>query len=180
MNAKMSEEQNDNFDEAVAGSTTQAAESGKDQTAQLQSDLNEARDRALRAQAELENVRKRLRKEMEDERRYALMPLVADLLPVVDNLGRAITAAEKNADVAGLLEGVKLVAQQFETALERHQCKRIEALGMPFDPNVHAAILQQPSAEQPPNTVVLVAQEGYQLHDRVVRPAQVIVSKAVE
>ena len=123
---------------------------------------------------------KRLRKEMEDERRYALMPLVADLLPVVDNLGRAITAAEKNADVAGLLEGVKLVAQQFETALERHQCKRIEALGMPFDPNVHAAILQQPSAEQPPNTVVLVAQEGYQLHDRVVRPAQVIVSKAVE
>ncbi|MBA4017374.1 MAG: nucleotide exchange factor GrpE [Pirellula sp.] len=175
--AKMSEEQNDNFDEAVAGSTMEAGDPAKDQIAQLQSDLNEARDRALRAQAELENVRKRLRKEMDDERRYALMPLVADLLPVVDNLGRAITAAEKNADVNSLLEGVKLVSQQLDTALGRHNAKRIEALGMPFDPNVHAAIMQQPSADQPPNTVVMVAQDGYQLHDRVVRPAQVIVSK---
>lgn len=180
MSTKMSEEQNDNFDEAVAGSTVEAVESAKDQVAQLQSDLNEARDRALRAQAELENVRKRLRKEMDDERRYALMPLVADLLPVVDNIGRAVAATEKNADVHSLLEGVKLVAQQLETALARHHCKRIEALGMPFDPNVHAAIMQQPSAEQPPNTVVMVAQDGYQLHDRVVRPAQVIVSKAME
>ena len=150
--------------------------------AQLAAEANEAKDRALRAQAELENVRRRLRKEMDDERRYAAMPLVTDLLPVVDNLGRAVAAAEKNAaksaETSGLLEGVKLVSQQFEGVLARHHAVKIEALGKPFDPNVHAAIMQQPTDEYPPGTVVLVAQEGYQLHDRVVRPAQVIVSSA--
>ena len=161
-----------NENEAVAGTV--------DPTAQLQAELDDAKDRALRAQAELENVRKRLRREMDDERKYALMPLVADLLPVGDNIARAVTAAEKSPEASGLLDGVKLVAQQLEGVLARHNTKRIEALGKPFDPNVHAAILQQPSADQPANTVLQVAQEGYQLHDRVVRPAQVIVSKAAE
>jgi len=148
--------------------------------AQLAAEANEAKDRALRAQAELDNVRKRLRKEMEDERRYALMPLVNDLLPVVDNIGRAVAAAEKDSaksgDVSSLLTGVKLVAQQLEAVLSRHHTVKIEAQGKPFDPNVHAAIMQQPTDEYAPGTVVMVAQEGYQLHDRVVRPAQVIVS----
>ncbi|MCE9608280.1 MAG: nucleotide exchange factor GrpE [Planctomycetia bacterium] len=146
--------------------------------AQLAAEANEAKDRALRAQAELDNVRKRLRKEMDDERRYALMPLVTDLLPVVDNIGRALTAAEKSADASSLLTGVKLVAQQLEAILARHHTVKIEAQGKPFDPNVHAAIMQQPTDEYPPNTVVMVAQEGYQLHDRVVRPSQVIVSSS--
>ncbi len=146
--------------------------------AQLAAEANEAKDRALRAQAELDNVRKRLRKEMEDERRYAAMPLVTDLLPVVDNIGRAMAAAEKSSEASSLLTGVKLVAQQLEGVLARHNTVKIDALGKPFDPNVHAAIMQQPTDEYPPGTVVMVAQEGYQLHDRVVRPAQVIVSSA--
>jgi molecular chaperone GrpE len=150
--------------------------------AQLAAEANEAKDRALRAQAELDNVRKRLRKEMEDERRYAAMPLVTDLLPVVDNIGRALAAAEKDsaksAESSGLIAGVKLVAQQLEGVLARHHAVKIEALGKPFDPNFHAAIMQQPTDEYPPGTVVMVAQEGYQLHDRVVRPAQVIVSSS--
>lgn len=139
-------------------------------------ELSAAKDRALRAQAELDNYRKRMRKEMEDERRYAQLPLLSDLLPVIDNVQRAIQAAEKSTEGAGLLAGFKMVAQQLEGVLSRHHCRRIEALHKPFDPHLHAAILQQPTGEFPPNTVVQVAQEGYQLHDRVLRPAQVIVS----
>jgi molecular chaperone GrpE len=144
--------------------------------AELERELADAKDRVLRTQAELENVRKRMRREMEDERKYAQTPLLGDLLPVVDNIGRAVAAAEKNADSSGLLAGVKLVAKQLEDVLAKHHCVRIDALGKPFDPNFHAAIQQQPSADQPPNTVILVAQEGYKVHDRVLRPSQVIVS----
>ncbi|MGH7137055.1 MAG: nucleotide exchange factor GrpE, partial [Pirellulales bacterium] len=104
------------------------------------------------------------------------LPLLGDLLPVLDNVQRAIQAAEKSPDAGGLLAGFKMVAQQLDSVLSRHQCLRIDALHKPFDPHLHAAIMQQPTNEYPPNTVVQVAQEGYQLHDRVLRPAQVIVS----
>jgi len=177
----MSKENNMNAESNDEAETYEAAgqEAPLDlKIAQLAAEANEAKDRALRAQAELDNVRKRLRKEMEDERRYAAMPLVTDLLPVVDNIGRAVAAAEKSADSSSLLAGVKLVAQQLEAILARHHTIKIDALGKPFDTNVHAAIMQQPTDEYPPGTVVMVAQEGYQLHDRVVRPAQVIVSSA--
>ena len=142
----------------------------------LRTQLAAAKDRALRSQAELDNYRKRVRKEMEDERRYAQLPLLSDLLPVLDNVSRAIQAAEKSPDASGLLAGFKMVSQQLENVLSRHHCQRIDALHKPFDPHLHAAIMQQPSSEYPPNTVVQVAQEGYQLHDRVLRPTQVIVS----
>lgn len=143
----------------------------------LRAEALEAKDRALRAQAELENVRKRMRREMEDERRYALLPLLRDLLPVVDNMGRAIEATSTSAaDASGLLAGVKILAQQLETTFSQYHCHRITALGEPFDPHRHAAISQQPSNEYPAGVVMLVAQDGYQLHDRVIRPAQVIVS----
>lgn len=148
--------------------------------ARLEAELAEAKDRVLRGQAELENVRKRLRKEMDDERRYAETSLLGDLLPVVDNLGRAMEAGEKAADAASLLQGVKLVAQQLDGVLKKHNCTQIPSFGHPFDPNFHQAIGRQPSAENPPNTVLIVAQEGYKLHDRVLRPSQVIVSAAPE
>lgn len=159
-----------------AAAAEAAFEAGEMEIGKLRADLEDASDRVLRAQAELENYRKRARREMEDERRYAAIPLLSDLLPVLDNLQRAIAAAEKSPEAAALLDGVRLVAQSLEGVLARHHCKRIEALGQPFDPAFHQAISQQPSTDQPPNTVLLVAQEGYVLHDRVVRPAQVIVS----
>jgi molecular chaperone GrpE len=104
------------------------------------------------------------------------MPLVKDLCPFVDNLERALEAAQKNPNPTTILEGIKMVAQQLEEVLARHSCTRIDALDQPFDPNLHQAILQQPAADKPANTVLHVAQAGFQLHDRVVRPAQVIVS----
>ena len=97
---------------------------------------------------------------------------------LLDNLGRAIWAADSQPDAAGLLQGVKLVSKQLQTVLERHHCVEIDALHEPFDPHRHQAVMQQPSAEHPEHTIVQVLQPGYQLHDRVIRPAQVIVSTA--
>ncbi len=146
--------------------------------AEPQDPLAEANDRVLRTQAELENYRRRARRELEDQARYAAMPLLRDLMPVLDNMERAIEAAEKAEETGSLLDGFKMVKQQLETILQQQQCTVIDAHGKPFDPNLHEAISQQPSDEHPPGTVMLVAQTGYQLRDRVVRPSQVIVSTA--
>jgi molecular chaperone GrpE len=146
----------------------------------LRTQLDEARQKALRAQADLDNYQKRVRKDIDEERRFAQLPLIKDLLPVLDNLGRAIQAADSKPDSAGLLEGVKLVSKQLQTVLERHNAKEIDALHEPFDPHRHQAVMQQPSADHPAHTIIQVLQAGYQLHDRVIRPAQVIVSAPAE
>ena len=144
----------------------------------LEDELGQMKDRALRLQAELENYQKRVSRDMADQRRYAEIALMRDLLPVLDNMLRAIEAAEKSGEAPGLLEGFRMVVQQLESVLQQHHCTPIAALHEPFDPNLHAAIYQQPTADFPPNTVVMVASQGYRLHDRVVRPSQVIVSTA--
>jgi molecular chaperone GrpE len=143
---------------------------------QLRGELEQAKDRVMRCQAELDNYRKRAAREMEDHVRYASIGLMRDLLPVLDNIQRAIEASEKSTDGSGLLDGVKLVAQQLQGVLDQHHCVKIEALHVPFDPHLHHAILQQPADDHPANTVIMVTQDGYQLYDRVVRPSQVIVS----
>jgi molecular chaperone GrpE len=140
------------------------------------SELEVARERAIRLQAELENFRKRTHRTMEEERRYAGLPLMRDLLAVVDNLQRAIEAAEQSDHAAGLLQGVKMVAEQLTSVLAKHHCQPIEAEGAPFDPNRHEAIAQFPSDEHEPGMVTQVTQTGYELHGRVVRPSQVIVA----
>ncbi len=145
-------------------------------TAKLEGELREANERAVRAQAELDNFRKRSRREAEEERRYAALPLIRDLLSVMDNLDRALEAAEKSQQASGLVEGVKMVAIQFTTYLEQHGCRKIPAIGLPFDPHQHEAIAQEPSSELAAGYVTRIARNGYQLHDRVVRPAQVLVS----
>ena len=147
-----------------------------DSSEKLRSELEQAKDRVLRCQAELDNYRKRASRELDDQLRYANMGILRDLLPVLDNIQRAVESAEKSPDLGSLLEGFKMVGGQLESVLEQNRCKKIEALHAPFDPNLHHAISQTPSADYPANTVILVAQEGYQLHDRVVRPSQVIVS----
>ena len=161
-------------------SAKQSAEGSGYQSDQLREELAESKDRVLRVQAELENFRKRAARELQDAHRYANLPLIRDLLPVLDNVDRAIESAEQNHDTASLLEGVKMMARQFKDVLERYHCVRIADLHEPFDPNLHEAISQQPSDEHPAGTVVLVTQTGFQLHDRVVRPSQVIVSTAMK
>jgi molecular chaperone GrpE len=139
-------------------------------------ELASANDRLLRLHAEMQNLRNRQSREIADERRYAALPVCRELLPVVDNIDRAIEAAEKAGEAEMLLEGFRLVRQQLATILNQHHCQPIDAAGQPFDPNFHEAILQQPSPDVPAGTVMMVTQRGYRMHDRVVRPAQVIVS----
>lgn len=139
-------------------------------------ELAAANDRLLRLQAEMQNLRNRTSREIADERKYAALPVVRDLLPVVDNINRAIEAAEKAGEAENLLAGFRLVKQQLHTLLTTHNTEVITPEGEIFDPNFHQAILQQPSADVPAGNVMFVAQPGYKMHDRVVRPAQVIVS----
>jgi molecular chaperone GrpE len=155
-----------------------ASPQADDVAMKLREELETAKDRVLRSHAELENFRKRAARELDEKIRYADMALLRDLLPVLDNVERAIQAAEQNADAGALLDGFKMVQQQMEDVLKSHHCHRIEALHKPFDPHVHHAVMQQPNDEYPANTVLMVTQSGYQLHDRVVRPSQVIVSAA--
>jgi molecular chaperone GrpE len=141
----------------------------------LRGELEQTRDKLLRAQADFENYQKRVQRERVDERRYAFLPLLRDLLPVRDNLQRAIDAVEGSDHQAGLLEGVRMVAQQLRTVFEQYGCREIAAQGAEFDPHLHDALTMQPS-DEPVGRVLSVFRAGYQLHDRVVRPAQVIVS----
>ena len=144
--------------------------------AELYSKLADTEEQLLRARAEIENVRSRARREYEDLLRYREMDLLRDILPVLDNVERAIEASEKTADLEGLRAGFKLTAKQIEKILDTHGCKTIATDRVEFDPSVHEAILQQPAANAPPGSVIGVASRGYLLHDRVVRPAQVIVA----
>jgi molecular chaperone GrpE len=160
--------------EEQAESQAAAASAGPEQLPRL---LKDAEDRLLRTQAELENFRKRSRREYEDAQKYREIDLLRDLLPVLDNVLRAIEASEKTADVESLKSGFRMTAQQIEKVFESHGCKTIETDGQPFDPAVHEAILQQSVPDAKPGTIVGTASRGYRLHDRVVRPAQVIVAK---
>lgn len=156
---------------AVAGRTEQ--EPGQDAGA----DSHELQDRLLRVQAELENYRKRARREFDEAQRYREIDLLRDLLPVLDNVHRAIEAAEKSDDIEGLRAGFRMTAQQIEKLLGSHGCATIPTDGTPFDPTVHDAIQQMAVPGTAAGTVVATASRGYRLHDRVVRPAQVIVAK---
>ena len=163
-------------DQLAAGVEDQQTETDPVDT--LRSELDQTRNHLLRSRAELENYRKRVARQTQEERRYAQMPLMRDLLHVWDNMGRAIEAAAGADHTEGLLEGFKMVIQELEDVLDRHHCTKIDADGKPFDPHLHEAILQQPSEDHPPGTVAQVARVGFRLHDRVVRPSQVIVSAA--
>lgn len=134
------------------------------------------RDLAQRSRAEFENYQKRNQREREQERKYWYTPLVKDLLPVFDNLERALQAAQQAGETGPLVQGVAMVHSQLLETLKRHGITRIESAGQPFDPNVHQAVMQTPSADVAPNTVVQVLEQGFMNHDRVLRPAKVIVS----
>lgn len=128
----------------------------------------------------MENYRKRANRQIEEERRYANVELIRELLPVWDNMGRVVEAAERSDKTDALLEGFQMIRQQLESVLERYNCVQIDALHQSFDPNLHEAISQMPSADHPVGTVLHVTQIGFLLEDRVVRPSQVVVSAGPE
>jgi molecular chaperone GrpE len=140
-------------------------------------DAKDNKDRWLRAAADLENTRKRTKREIEDAKIDSKFKVLKEMLPVVDNLERAIEHAGGAGEKNPIVEGVQLVLRQFTTAFERLEVTAIDAMGQPFDPNLHEAISQQES-DQPPGTVVQVLQRGYRAGDRLLRPALVVVAKA--
>lgn len=140
-------------------------------------DAKDNKDRWLRAAADLENTRKRTKREIEDAKIDSKFKVLKEMLPVVDNLERAIEHAGGPGEKNAIVEGVQLVLRQFTTAFERLEVTAIDAMGQPFDPNLHEAISQQES-DQPPGTVVQVLQRGYRSGDRLLRPALVVVAKA--
>jgi molecular chaperone GrpE len=133
-------------------------------------------DLLQRTRADFANYQKRNQKEREQERRYQFGPLVLDLLPALDNLERATAAARQAGETGPLVQGVALVQNQLLDIFRRHGISPIEATGKPFDPHLHEAVMQQPRPDLPPNTVVQVLERGFTIHDRVLRPAKVIVS----
>ena len=142
----------------------------------LRDEALQAEKRVLQAQAEAENFRKRMRRDFEDQLRFAALPLVEDILLVRDNLLRALEATESSADSAGLKEGVAMVAKQLDDTFAKHSVQEISTEGEPFDPNLHEAISQMPSEDHASGAIMHVAQSGFKMHDRVIRPTQVVVS----
>lgn len=149
----------------------------RDEAERLAAEAADWKDRCLRAIADMDNVRRRARLEADEARRFANLGLIADLLPVLDNFARAVESAEQTEDFEALRSGVELIHRQLSELLERTGLERIEAVGQPFDPNFHEAILQvEPQEGQAPHQVVEELRAGYRMKDRVVRPTLVKVT----
>ncbi|WDP91417.1 MAG: nucleotide exchange factor GrpE [Desulfobacter sp.] len=147
---------------------------------ELKDQLAAEKEKTLRLSAEFENFKKRKQREIDDFKKFANEMVFKQLLSVVDNLERAIVSAEDASDDASLLEGVKLTHKEIIKLFESFNVKPVEAENQPFDPNFHQAVTQEENNDLPDNTVTTVLQKGYTLHDRLIRPAMVVVSKRVE
>lgn len=149
-----------------------------DELQRVRNENAELKDRLLRMQAEMENFRRRTQKDALEAMKYQALPVIRDFLPAIDNLKRAIAATEQSGDTQNLIDGIRMVAQQFADTLKANACEPVNPAGEPFDPNLHEALTQIPSAEHEPMTVLQVIDEGYRMHDRIIRPAKVMVSCA--
>ncbi len=163
------QEQEDAATEAVDNDASQLLENAQQQVAEFQ-------DKMIRVQAEMENLRKRTDKQVEDAHKYANDKFAAELLQVKDSLELGLNA--EDIDVAKLREGTELTLKLLSNVFEKFSIEEIDPVGQVFDPNLHEAMTMQESNEHDPNTVLTVVQKGYSLHGRLVRPAMVIVSKA--
>lgn len=153
-----------------------AADSPEKLLEELRNQLKESETKALRFQADLDNFRRRTRRETEEQIKYSALPLMSELLDTVDNLNRALDSANSDSGQGSLLEGVRMVANQLTGILTQYGCHPIEAVGQKFDPKLHQAVQMVASDEHPADHIVQEFRPGYQLYDRVIRPAQVVVS----
>ncbi|MBQ0718765.1 MAG: nucleotide exchange factor GrpE [Gammaproteobacteria bacterium] len=143
--------------------------------------LQQAKDQTLRTQAEMQNLRRRVDRDVENAHKFALEKFVGELLPVVDNLERALAAIDSDeGHLASVREGIELTLKSFHGVLEGHKVKQVEPTGEVFNPDFHQAISMLPNPDVAANTVMEVFQKGYTLNDRLVRPAMVVVSKGSE
>jgi len=143
----------------------------------IREDFEKFKDLYLRGQADLDNYRKRAAREVEDARRYANMSLLERLLPVLDNFELGLEAAKQSGGAEGILQGMAMVQKQLQDFLRDSGVEPIDAVGAEFDPNLHEALGQEPSADVPEGIVTRQMRRGYKLKDRLLRPAAVMVSK---
>ena len=171
--------------EAAEAADTPASEIGGDYevVVKLIKENDELKDRVLRAAADMENLRRRTARELQDARAYAVANFARDMLSVSDNLRRALEAIPEVAKAAGdagfraLIDGVEITERAMLSTLERHGVKKLAPEGEKFDPNFHQAMFEVPNPDVPANTVVQVVQPGYSIGERVLRPAMVGVAK---
>ena len=155
-----------------------SAPSLEEEVAEARRAARENLDRALRAQAELENVRRRMERDLQNAHKFALERFVAELLPVRDSLELGLSAsAEKGASAASITEGVELTLRMLEQAMEKFGVRVVDPAGEPFDPAFHQAMTMQENDAVDSGSVLTVVQKGYVLNERLVRPAMVIVAK---
>lgn len=182
----VSEEKESNTAGDDAAENPEASESDLDPATELliqeavEDALARQKDTVMRAQAEVQNMRRRCEQDVERAHKYALEKFSAELLPVVDNLERALQSVPEEAGdvVKSLVEGVELTLKGFCETLVKFSIQQLEPVGEPFDPQLHEAMAMVPNPEVEPNTVIEVFQKGYTLNGRVLRPARVVVSKA--
>jgi len=174
---KEEEESGKGSDEPECGKCGEDEEDIAAKLAAAEAAEKESYDRFLRVSADFENYKKRSSREMSEFRKYANESLIRDLLPIVDNLERAIVSASDHKDIDSFVEGVNLTFNEVMKVLERFSVKPIDAVGMPFDPTYHQAVMQEPDDDKPENTIIRELQKGYTIHDRLLRPTMVVVSK---
>jgi molecular chaperone GrpE len=160
------------------GSASSPPASEQDPLAQAQAEAARLKDAWLRAVADFDNYRKRSRRELEDARRGGREDVVRALLPVFDNLERALQSAQRSTDVKAMTDGLSMVQRQFIDALGREGIARIPTIGSPFDPSVHEAIQQVETDEHAPGTIIAEVQPGYTQGERLLRAAMVVVARA--
>lgn len=149
------------------------------QVSGLQNQVTEEQEKALRAVAEADNVRRRAAQDVEKARNFALEKFAGELLPVIDNLERALANIDQSdASQQAVIEGIEMTHKSFLQTIEKFGMEVVDPEGQPFDPQHHEAMSMQPSDEVPPNTVMSVLQKGYLLNGRLLRPAMVMVSQA--
>jgi molecular chaperone GrpE len=167
----------DTTGQAAAEPATASAPGATEDPAALRARAEENWDKYVRAVAELDNVRKRTARDVENARKYALERFATDLLAVRDSFEMGLSAAG-NADTDSLLEGSRATLKQLASTMERFGVTEIDPQGEPFDPTHHEAMMTQPSVEVEPGTVLSVYQKGYLLNGRLLRPARVVVAAA--
>jgi len=158
----------------------QGLDDGAARIAALEEEVAQFRDQTLRAHAEVMNIKRRAELDVEKAHKFALEKFVSELIPVVESLEKGV----ENAEQAGgqhetMLEGMRLTHKQLLGALAKFSVEQVDPVGQPFDPNFHQAISMVPNPNMEPNTVMEVFQKGYTLHGRVIRPAMVVVARAV-
>lgn len=170
---------NENGEEPKAEDETQAAEAPQERSPleEAEAERDRLKDQLLRVAADFDNFRKRTKKDLEHAERRAKEDVLREVLPIIDNLERAVQAAQNATEVSSVAAGVEMVLKLFEDTAARLGLEKITSVGQRFDPSVHDAFQQQESSEHPPGTIIAEYQPGYRLGDRLLRPAMVVVAK---